>query len=67
MTILLLLTTGVLFALAISAVRIARSQPDIVAAQLPGKRDIFVPKNGDKGLISCFEIPGCGTEEGPYD
>lgn len=33
-------------------------QRDTDAALVAIGRDMFVPKNGDRGLISCFEIPG---------
>jgi hypothetical protein len=54
MTILMIIGAA-LAAIAIIATRMVQGQP---TAEMAVGRDIFVPKNGDRGVLSCFEIPG---------
>jgi hypothetical protein len=51
----MMLIGAALAAIAIFATRIVQRQP---TAEVAVGRDIFVPKNGDRGVIRCFEIPG---------
>jgi hypothetical protein len=53
---LLLIATG-LTAIGMAAV-FSRRLRTADATRVADNRDLLVPKSGDRGLLSCFEIPG---------